>query len=350
MNEPHRNVHIQVETETIFRLIFIALAVIFVYLIRDVIVVLLFSVVIASAVSPIVSWLQERRVPRSLGAFLTYLALFLILTFILYVIINPLAAELSNLSETFPLYFDRLLLQFEQVQSTSPQYEDLLNNIQLYLNRISTTLQSVATNVFAALARIFGGIATAVIVIVISFYLAAEERGIPIFIRAVTPTNHQSYVLNLWARAQTKIGRWLRGQIILSLAVGLAVFIGLAIFGIRYKLILALLAAVLEIIPFIGPILAAIPAVILGFLKSPIVALWTAVVYLVVQQLENTILVPKIMQRAVGLNPVVIIVSLLIGAKLLGFAGVILAVPIAAVVVEILKDLGNHHDQQPIRA
>jgi len=346
MNNAGKNITVNIDSNTLVRFLFIAILVLILYVIRDVIMVLLFSVVIASAISPVVGWLQKRRIPRSLGTFVVFIILFAILALILYVIINPLSSELENLSEIFPLYFDRISLQFEEVRSSSPQYEELLSNIQVYLSRISDSLKSFATNIFAALAKIFGGLATAVIVIVISFYLTAEEKGIPLFLRSITPVKHQSYILNLWSRVQTKIGRWIRGQIILSLAVGIAVFIGLSIFGIRYKLILALIAAVFEIIPFIGPLLAAIPAVILGFLKSPIVALWTALVYFVVQQLENTILVPKIMQKAVGLNPVIIIISLLIGAQLLGFAGVILAIPIAAVIVEIIKDFGDYRDRQ----
>lgn len=348
MDTNGREISININTATIVKLFSLALLIVVLYLIRDVVIVVLFSVVIASAVNPAVSWMQKKGIPRTLGTFIIFLALFFILAVILFIIINPLSSELENLSETLPLYFDKISLEFEQVRSSSPQYEEIVGNIQNYLSGISNSLRSFATNIFSALAKIFGGIATAVIVIVISFYLSAEERGIPLFLRSITPIKNQSYILNLWSRAQTKIGRWIRGQIILSLAVGVAVFIGLSIFGVRYKLVLALIAAVFEIIPFIGPILAAIPAIALGFLKSPIVALWTAVVYLVVQQLENTILVPKIMQQAVGLNPVVIIISLLIGAQLFGFAGVILAVPIAAVIVEVIRDFGDDRDKQAI--
>lgn len=346
MNNAGRNITVNIDSGTLIRFLFIVILVLILYVIRDVIMVVLFSVVIASAVSPAVGWLQKKGIPRSFGTFIVFLILFAMLALILYVIINPLISELENLSEIFPLYFDRISLQFEQVRSSSPQYEELLANIQVYLSGISDSLKSFATNIFAALVKIFGGVVTAIIVIVISFYLTAEEKGIPLFLRSITPAKHQSYILNLWARAQNKIGRWIRGQIILSLAVGIAVFIGLSIFGIRYKLILALIAAVFEIIPFIGPLIAAVPAVILGFLKSPIVALWTVLVYFVVQQLENTILVPKIMQKAVGLNPVIIIISLLIGAQLFGLAGVILAVPFAAVIVEIIKDFGDYRDRQ----
>jgi predicted PurR-regulated permease PerM len=336
-----REVYVQISTATVFRLLLAVLLLLFLYVIRDVLVIILFSVVIASAIGPAVNFLQNRRVPRTIAAFLVYILLFILLALLLYLIIRPLSNELTNLSETLPLYIDRVSVTFEEVRSTSPYYEQVLTSIRDSLGEVSGNLRSIATNIFAALARLFGGITSAVMVIVISFYLAAQEHGISNFLRAVTPPVHQSYVLNLWGRAQTKMGRWVRGQIVLSLSIGVSVFIGLSIFGIPYAIILALIAAIFEVIPFVGPILAAIPAVLLALLISPVVALWTVLVYVIVQQLENYLLAPKIMERAVGLNPIVVIVSLLIGGQLLGVIGIILAVPVAAVVVELIRDYGK---------
>ncbi len=348
-----QDVHVHVSSQTIFRILFLALLVAFVIVIRDVLVLVFFSVVIASAVSPAANWLEKKGLPRALGVFFIYILLFIALALVLFLIISPLSIELRNLAQTLPANIDRLSLQFEQVKTASPQVEEFLNNLEGSLSQIGESLEAIASNVLAALSKIFGGIVTAILVIVISFYLAAEKQGIPLFIRTITPSAHQQYVLDLWSRAQGKIGRWLRGQVVLSFIVGALVFIGLMIFGIPHPVLLALLAALLEIIPFMGPVLAAIPAIILALLKSPIVAIWTVAVYVVVQQLENHILAPKIMQRAVGLNPVVTIIALLIGGKLLGFAGVIIAIPLAAIVVEILKGFGDHntesYDHQPIK-
>lgn len=341
---------IHISSASIFKVILAVLLVLFLYLIRDVIVMVLFAVVIASAINPIVLRMQNKGIPRTLAVFLVFIALFLILAGILFVIIRPLAVELRNLSETLPLYFERISLTVEEVRESSPAYQEILSNVQGYLNQFSQTLSSVASNAFAALTKLFGGITTAVITLVLAFYLSVQERGIALFLRAVTPVRHHSYVLNLWARSQTKMGRWVRGQIMLSLAVGILVFIGLTIFGVRFSVLLALLAALFEIIPFVGPVLAAIPAVLLAMLKSPIVALWTVLVYIIVQQLENTVLAPKIMQHAVGLNPIVVLLSILIGGKLLGIVGIILAVPIAAVVVEVIRDIGDQRTHEAIRA
>lgn len=347
--DTQNELYLHISTASIFKVLLVVLLAVFLYLIRDVLVMVVFALVIASAINPGVDWLEKKGTPRTLAVFLIFIALFLVVAGILFIIIRPLAGELQNLSEVLPTYIDRLSLTFQEVRDSSPAYQEIITNVQSYLTGVSETLSSLSSSTFSALLQVFGGITRAVIVLILSFYLAAQKRGVALFLRAVTPVKNQSYVLNLWARAQNKMGRWVRGQIILSLAVGLLVFIGLEIFGIRFSILLALLAAAFEIIPFVGPVLAAIPAVFLALLKSPIVALWTVLVYVIVQQLENAVLAPKIMQYAVGLNPVVVILSLLIGGQLLGIAGIIIAVPVAAVVVEGLRDIGDKQEAKPIR-
>jgi predicted PurR-regulated permease PerM len=158
-------------------------------------------------------------------------------------------------------------------------------------------------------------------------------------LRGVTPKEHETYVLNLWQRAQKKMGQWLQGQLFLAIVVGVLVYIGLSLLGIRFALLLAIIAGILELVPYIGPVLSAIPAVILAFFQMPILALWVLILYIIIQQLENYLLVPVIMKKVVGLNPVVVIIALLIGGKLLGILGIILAVPAAAVLAEFFKDV-----------
>ncbi len=337
---------ISITTETMFRAFAIALGAVLIYTIRDVVAVILFSVIIASAVTPAANYLQKKNIPRTLGVFGIYLSAFLILGTVLYFIISPLSGELDNLSLTAPVYFDKINTFFKAVRDTAPQYEQLIGTVQDGLLVLSDYLAHLAGNIFGATSKLFGGVVSAVFVIVISFYLSAQEHGINLFLRAITPKEHQSYVLGLWSRAQHKLGRWLQAQIVLSVMVGVLVYIGLAIFGVRHRVLLALIAAMLEIIPIFGPILAAIPAVFFGLLKSPVVALWIILVYTVVHQLENHVIVPNVMNRAIGLNPVVVIISILIGAELFGIPGIILSVPVAVILVELIKDFGHHHEEK----
>lgn len=337
---------ISITTETLFRVIFIVLGAVLLYLIRDIVAILLFSVIIAAAITPLANWFQKKGIPRTLGVFGIYLIAFLILAGILYMIIAPLSNEIDNLSLTVPVYFDKVDLFFNTIRDSAPQYENLITSVQDGLGEFSMNLANFSSNIFGTTGKLFGGFVSAIFIVVISFYLAAREHGISMFLRAITPREKQPYVLSLWARAQHKLGKWLQAQIALSVIVGILIYIGLAIFGIQHKVLLALIASVLEIIPIFGPILSAIPAVMFGLLKSPIVALWIILIYTIVQQLENHVIVPNVMNRTMGLNPVIVIIALLVGGKLFGIPGIILGVPVAVVFVEIIKDFGHDHETE----
>ena len=149
----------------------------------------------------------------------------------------------------------------------------------------------------------------------------------------------KEYIIDLWARVQRKLGRWLQGQIVLGLIVGILVYLGLSILGVPYALFLAILAGILELIPIAGPLIALVPAAALAFVHSPLLGLLTVFLYGAIQQVENHILVPKVIQRVVGLNPVIVILALLVGGNLAGVVGIILAVPVTTVVVEIFRDV-----------
>ena len=203
---------------------------------------------------------------------------------------------------------------------------------------ITACLARVGSGALDLFFTVFGGIFSGVILVVVSFYLASQEKGIEHFLRLVTPLRDENYVIDLWMRTHAKLGRWLRGQLLLGLAIGIVVYLVLSVLGIKYALSLALIAAIFELIPIIGPILAAVPAVFLGFLKGPELGLTVAVAYFLIQQLESHLLVPVVMRQAVGLNPLLIIIALLAGAKLGGVMGMFLAVPVASVLVEFLTD------------
>ena len=326
---------INISTSTILRVIFILLALVFLYLIRDILIIVFVAVIIAAAINGPVSWLQKHKVPRLLGVIFIYLLLLLLLGLIVTLIFPPLAEQIKQLAVHFPEFMEKIGLS---VQEWWGKYK-LEGSLQTFLDKISNKLAQATSSVFGTIIGLFGGLISAVIILVISFYLAVQEKGAKRFLVSLTPNEHQSYLADLIERIESKIGGWLRGQLLLMFIIGCLTYIGLYFLGVKYALTLALVAALLEIIPYIGPILAAIPAVILAFFQSPFLALLVILLYIVIQQLENYIIVPQVMKRAVGLNPVVIIIVMLIGAKLAGLLGIILAVPVTAAAAEFLKDL-----------
>lgn len=178
-----------------------------------------------------------------------------------------------------------------------------------------------------------------VIIIVLSFYLAVQEDGVGKFIRIITPYKHEKYMVGLWKRSQVKIGRWMQGQLMLSSIVGILVYLGLTLIGVEHALLLAVLAGAFELIPLFGAIMAAIPALFIAFIGGGMPTLMiVAIFYIIVQQFENHIIHPLIVRKVVGIPPIISIIALIVGGKLAGFLGILIAVPIAAIMMELLAD------------
>lgn len=326
-----------ISTTTILKIALILLVLWFVYVIRDVLALLFVSFIMASGITPWVDRLQKLRVPRVVSVLGIYVVLFGIFSLVVVLIVPALVEEIRQLTQKLPDLARSLASVLPSFggdgQSTA------LDAIEKNLSTISQNLLQLTSGVFGTLASLFGGFASFITVLVIVFYMTVEEQGTKKFIQSVAPLKFQPYLVHLVNKIQERMGSWLRGQLLLSLIIGTTIYIGLAILGVKYALLLALLAGVFEIIPFIGPILAAIPAVFFAGTESWLLAGLTAALYLIVQQLENTVIVPKVMQQTVGLNPIVILIAVLIGGRIGGFLGVILSVPVAAIIAIFLRDV-----------
>ncbi len=327
-----------ISAATVARVVAVALLFVLAYVLRDVVVILLFAVIIASAAGPFADWLEEKRVPRLLAVLGLYLVFFGLLIVFLSLIIPVMASELNQLTLNLPKVFSNVSTALETAQQSS-RYFDFLSEIQGVLDSFGQYLQVSSKSVINVVISIFGGVVSFVSIIIISFYFSVMRHGIQSFVRSVLPDRYEEYVIRLWKRTERKIGRWLQGQVLLALAIGLMVFIGLSLIGVRYALLLAILSMIFEIVPIIGPVLSAIPAIIIAFMEARGLGFWTLGFFAVVHQIENHVIAPVVLGRAIGLNPVAVIIALLIGAKIAGILGVLLAVPVAVVIVEILDDV-----------
>ena len=238
-----------------------------------------------------------------------------------------------------PNYIEFLSDKFESIQNASSKYQDIIIQFQKFLAGTGDLLRKSASDLFSTAVNIFGGIFSLFLILVISFYLSVQKKGVQRVLTSLAPREHRDYLLSLWERSQKKLGRWLQGQLFLGVIIGVLVYVGLSLLNVKFALLLAVLAGILEIFPYIGPVMAAIPAVILGLLQAPILGLWVLILYIVIQQMENHLIVPLVIGKIVKLNPVVVILALLIGWKLGSIPGMILAVPITAVLAEFFRDL-----------
>lgn len=326
--------HLHITTGTMLRFFALIFGLVGVYLIRDILSALFFAVIIASAMEPAVEWLKARKVPRILGVILIYLAITLILFFLIYLIFPLLFEEFRSISLAYPLLEERLLSGI----GAFPLSSFFTQNVEGLLRLPSEYLGGLSRGIFEFAATVFGGIFSFVIIVVFSLYLAMQEKGIESFLRLVSPLPYEAYLIDLWQRSQRKLGRWLRAQLLLGAIVGVLIFFGLTLLGVEHALLFAALAAILEIIPVVGPIIAAVPAVAVSFLSSLLLGVATIALYTIVQQVESHVIVPVVMRRTVGLSPLVVVIALLVGAKIGGIMGLLLAVPITAIVAEFIDD------------
>jgi len=335
-------VDIHIHAATIIKTFVVALFFVFLYLLRDVVMILAFSIIIASAVTPFVNWLESKKIPRLLGVLFLYLSFFGLVVLLLSLIIPVISFEMSNLTQALPKFVASITGALEKAQqSTSTHYFDFLSEIQNLLDSVSQFLMISSQSALNLIINAFGGLLSFIAIIIISFYLSVMRSGIGSFIESVVPEKYEDYVIGLWKRAEHKVGRWLQGQLLLAITVGIIVYVGLSLFQIKYALLLAIIAMAFEIIPIAGPVISAIPGVILAFVQSPTMGIWVLVFYIVVQQTEGHILTPLILGKSLGLNPVTVIIAILVGGKMAGILGIILSVPVAVVIVEILDDMAK---------
>lgn len=325
---------IEISPRTMFWVIGIGVAAILLYMVRNILAVLIFAIIIASALEPLISYAEKKKVPRLLSLIAIYLLFFVFFAAFLYIILPLLLDQFREFSQNYAVYFGKL----EEVAGTITFLPGLSGNVHELLSQLTEQIPSF-TSLISYASSIFGGIISFVVVLVVSFYLSLSRSALDDFLKSVLPPHFEAYIHELWIRAQIKMGRWLQAQILLSFIMALIVGIGLWILGVNYAFLIAVATAVLEIVPFVGPIVAGGLAVILALSQSSILGLWTLIFFIVAQQLENHILVPLLIKKLVGLNPITVILAILVGAKLGGILGILLAVPIASVIDEFFSDL-----------
>ncbi len=338
-DKKEKNITISITSGTIIKMaVFVALAW-FIYILKDIAMVILISIVIASAVEPAARWAERRRVPRVAGVLFIYLISFLIIGGIFVFLIPPVFQNLSGFTEAIPTYLNK---PFESATFSS-FIVSIPESLSIAISDLTKVLEAssgkITSGFFQAASAVFGGASSFILIVIISFYLAVQKDGIENFLRIISPDSDEEYVIGLWRRVQKKIGLWLQGQILLGVLVGILVYLGLTILGVKYALIFGIISALFELMPFFGPIMASIPAIGVAFLQSPTLGLMVIGLYIIIQQFENHLIYPLVVKKIIGIPPILVILSLVIGGELAGFFGVLLAIPVATVLMEFSRDI-----------
>lgn len=311
---------IDISHKTIIFITVFLIALWVVYLILDIILLLFLSFILVSALAPAVEKLTKWKIPKPLAILAIFLLIIAVLSSLIAVGLTPLINQTSNLAQRLADTVTSLLqANFVDQSIIRQEFADISRRIVSFILGLFENLIAFAT------------------VLVLTFYLLLERERIEDFAVSFSPSR-QEQIKNLIGKIEEKLGAWLRGQIVLSVFVGVLYYVGLIVLGIEYALPLAILGALLEIVPIIGPIIAAVPAVLIGLTVSPLLAALVAGLYLAIQQIESHIVVPQVMRRAVGLNPILVILAVTVGVRLLGIGGALLAVPIAVVIQVVLQE------------
>jgi predicted PurR-regulated permease PerM len=328
---------ISISNGTIIRVILFGLLVAGLFVLRDLILVLLTSIVIASFVTKLASTLKKYKIPRTLSVVFLYFITLATFTSLLYVFLPILITEIVHLVEYVPALS---LISPETFSSLRELAQTFAGGFSASTFLAGTQLiSSVSAGFLGTLSFAFGSLINFVLIIIISFYLSIQEKGIESFLRIITPRKYEEYVISLWARSERKIALWIQGQFLLGLLVGVLIYLGLSILGMQYALLIAVVAAICELIPF-GLILAAIPALSFAFAEGGItLSILVGGFYIIVQQFESYLIAPLIVNKIIGVSPLVVILAILIGSTLAGFWGIILAIPVAVVFLELFDDI-----------
>ncbi|MEE8131446.1 MAG: AI-2E family transporter, partial [Candidatus Paceibacterota bacterium] len=320
----------EISWSSLWRIFFMLLLVVVFILAKEAILILFLAIVISSALDAPVTYLEHKKIPRILGALIIFFIVLSISSLVLYTIVPITFLELKGLLGSF----DKLSIPALGDFSTS----QILDRLETGIGNFTDILLSGTASLFDVISSIFGGVIFVLATFILSFYLVVSRDGVEKFLRAVLPDAHEKRVIGIYLKARTKLGLWLQGQLILSLVIGLVTALGLWILGVKYSLLLGVLAGIFEVVPFVGPIFAGILAFIIASTVSLKLGIYVIIFFIIVQQLESQLLVPAVMKKTVDIHPVIVVVSLLAGAQIAGFIGLVLAVPVAVILQEFIED------------
>jgi predicted PurR-regulated permease PerM len=299
---------------------------------REALIVIYISALIAMGFSPLVRVIQrprrrqDRGVPRVLAILSIYLTVIGIFTLIGLVVVPPLIDQATTLWDRMPQHFNelqRILIRYRLMTRPVTIQEAVQNAPAGGGNAVAT--------VFLALTSVMGGLLGVITTIILSFYFLIEGESLLRYATEFLPKRQRAHLVAAAAASVAKVSAWLRGQLILAGMMGSVAALGLGLLGVPYFYVVALIAAVGEAIPIVGPIIAGATAVAIALSVSVRLAIIVGIFFFILHQLEANVLVPKIMEQRVGVSPAAVLVALLIGAALLGVVGAILAIPTAAI-------------------
>lgn len=331
----------------------------FILNISNILILFFIAFFIAAALDPLIDILQRFRFPRVLGLGLVYIVSFVLIALLIASLLPVIADQLVGIARMTNDVIVGISTQGQGNYPFAEQIKPLVDELyaaidvkalamqlQNSLQLVSSQIVSLGGNLWNVLMFITNGLMNLLLIAILVFFMTVDEKAVENFCISIFPNKYSEYISERMQMVKTKIGHWIRGQFLVSLISGLATFVGLALMGIEYSVILSVIAGVMMVIPVFGRVFAWLIALPIVLSQSPILALYMTIFYLAISQVENNIMVPLLMNKAVGLSPILIIFALLVGGQFLGLLGLVLAIPMATIIAIFLKDLGKRMNSE----
>ena len=314
---------VEISQKTIIFTVGLLLSLWVLYQIRSIIVLLFIAFILMTAVNPLVKLAKKIKIPTIVVMLIIYFGLIALISTVIASLVPAVVEQTKGFTLALPNYLHSI--------------EDIFNT-QFNPNVIGDYLNSIPSNILKLAGGIFSNLLSIFALFFMAYYLVLERPHLHKYLLKFFEDKDAEYRAEAMVLAvEQKVGGWVRGELVLMVIIGVLTYVGLLALGVPYALPLALLAGFLEVVPNLGPTIAAVPALIIGLTVSPLVALGTLILSIVIQQLENNLIVPKVMESATGTEPLVTILVLLVGFTLGGVAGAILAMPIYLTVQTVIK-------------
>jgi predicted PurR-regulated permease PerM len=318
---------------SIWRLAVVVGLLVFAYYSRTALSIFLSSLIIFSAFDPIVDWFERKKLGRIFGTIFIYLFC-LGLIVLAFIIIAPVFyREILGVADLIPSYSEKFLNYI-----LGSKFADSIN--QVLLNYSDSIIKS-GSAILSIFFNLVGGITAVLSTLLISFYLLIRKDGVNELFKSFLPQSLSYSFITVWDKVRRRVGHWFLTQLLISFLVGLSVYISLSLLGIKYSLVLGILAGILEIVPVVGPIFAGAISAFAAFPQSLSLSIWVIAIFIVIQQLESNILVPLLMKKSVGINPALVIISIIVGAKLGGIMGIVFAIPVMVLIEEVIREINR---------
>lgn len=326
------NQNLNLSWDAIFKIAVIVIVFYLLYSIRDIFIWFIFALVIAVLFDPVIDFLQKKKIPRVLGAIAVYVSTFGLLGLLIYSVAPVFAHEINQFVDTLPTYFERVAPPLQGLGF------EAFKDIKSLTTALGKSLEAMADNIFSAAFSFFGGIASTIFVIATGFFLSIEDRVMERALMLLFPKRYEALALNIWQRGKRKVSGWFGARVLACLFVAVASYITLLLFGVKYPFTLALLAGVLNFVPYLGAAVTGIILFLLIFPLSMMKALFVLIAFILIQQIDGNVLSPILMKKIIGLPPALVLMSMVIGGKLWGVMGAILIIPLAGILFEFTKE------------